>query len=81
MFYLFLLEEYGCYDYLFVFVGRGCYGCISNIGDAFINKHAQSTVYSVTKKHHACSLLECTTTVYISTRTYKFSDRYGHVDA
>ena len=53
--YLLLLEEGGCYSYS------------SNIGDVFINKHAQSIVYGVTNKHHVYSLLECTTIAHILT--------------
>ena len=58
-----------------------CYSCMSNIRDALINKHAQSIVYSATNKHHAYSLLECTTIVYIGMCTFINSQIGTEVDS
>ena len=60
--YLFLLEE-----------GQ-CYSGISNIRNTLMNKHAQSIVYTVTSKCHACSPLECTIIVNVRTHIDSYID-------
>ena len=65
--YLFLLEE------------GGCYGSISNIGYALINKHAQSVVYRLTNKCHVYSPLECITFVYVYVHALTVKSNYSHL--